>query len=114
MEFRVTLDGRLTSASGKLDDAVREAMNTAMGELFVLETADPAIDLDFAAGDDDGGDVTISCRVVVDSVEDAVPPASSNIRAALHAAGIGTPDWPKSESPAWTVNFIGSRSEALV
>lgn len=108
--FRVTLEGRIQSTSGELDAEVSDALHMAMSELYKLGTANPAIMLDFS----DGGRLEIRCSVVADDLSDAVPPASVNIRSALHAAEIGTPDWPGSDDPRWTVEFFNTRSEALV
>lgn len=109
MNLRVTFNGRLRAVSGVLDDEARQALNDAMAEMHKLGTKDPAIHLD--ASD---GSVMITCGVEVDDLDNAVPPASGNIRSALHAAGIGTAHWPGVDDPRWTVEFIETRAEVLV
>lgn len=109
MKYRVTLDGRISSSGdGGLDDSFRAALSAAMGELNRLGAGNAAFDVDWKQGS-----VVIACCVDVDEADDAVPPASDNIRLALHQAQIGTSRWPTADDPHWRVEFVGSRSEAV-
>lgn len=107
-DFRVTLEGRLTSDSGVIDADVSEALNAAMAEMHKLGTSDPAIMLTRATGE-----IVMSCSVKVASYEDAVPPASTDIRSGLHTGGIATPGWPGADDSRWKVEIVNARTEVL-
>jgi hypothetical protein len=104
----VTLDGRITSSSGVLDDSLRKHLSIAMAELNNLGARNASIDLDRGTGA-----IVISCCVDVDDADRAVQPASDYIRLALHQGEIGTSNWPTETDPHWRVEFVRSWSEAV-
>ena len=108
MRFRVTLDGRLVSSSGNIDDEARDALALAMAELNVLGR-NAAMHLNSRTGD-----LRISCAVEAEGLKTAVEPASDNIQLALRVGNIGTPDWPATHDAIWRVEFIRSQAEALI
>jgi hypothetical protein len=82
-----------------------------MGELYEsLGIKDPAIMLDLSADNF----ISISCSVEVKDETEAVPPASDAIRSALHAADIGTSEWPEPHDPRWKVEFIGNPATEIL
>lgn len=103
-DYRVTLRGRLRSTSGPLDASATEALHVAMVELKKLGARDAAIMLNMH----DDGALVIFCTVQVAEIEDAVPPARVDIRTALLAAEIGTPNF---DGHRWQVEFIGEFAE---
>lgn len=109
MKFRVSLDGRLSSTSGDIDDAARAALALAMTELNKLGARNAAINLNSQTGA-----ITISCAVEASDPVVAVQPASDNIRLALHTGEIGTSSWPGPSDPTWRVEFINSRADAVL
>lgn len=110
MLCRVTIEGRITSSSGELTKDVADALATAMAEMHELKTKDPGITLDIP----NGGAVVMSCCVEVEDAAEAVPPASTNIRTGLCAAGIATPNWPMPDDPRWQVEFVTFKTDVLV
>ena len=109
MRFRVTLEGRLISSSGEIDEEAVKALTLSMGELNVLDSGrNAAIHLHRGTGA-----ITISCAVEADDLKEAVLPASDNIQLALRVGKIGTPDWPQADDAAWRVEFIRSNAEVL-
>lgn len=109
MNFRVTLEGRLISSSGKIGDDARKALGLAMGELNKLGWAgNAAIDLNSSTGQ-----IKIVCAVEADDPRQAVQPASDNIVLALRQGSVGTSEWPDADDPRWRVEFINTKAEAL-
>ncbi|MGE3327467.1 MAG: hypothetical protein AB7N61_18895 [Acidimicrobiia bacterium] len=95
-----------------IDDAekTREIFYQAMAEMTKLAPESfPSIDLDLGRGT-----IVVSFAVEVPELEGAVPPASTGIRTAFHAAGINTPGWPPVDHSCWQVQFISTRTAALV
>ena len=111
MRFRVTIDGRLVSTSGSIDNEARDALSLAMEELNKLGSApgNASIDLDSTTGE-----IRISCSVEAPHAGRAVQPASDQIVLALRQGRIATPDWPDVEDSHWRVDLIDSRAVALV
>jgi hypothetical protein len=109
MKFRVSLDGKLSSSSGDIDQAARDALALAMQELNKLGARNASINLNSRTGA-----ITISCAVEAVDGDLAVQPASDNIRLALHTGEIGTSTWPEPTDPHWRVEFINSRSDAVL
>ena len=109
--FRVTLEGRLISSSGKIGDDARKALGLVMAELNKLGWGSSAgIDLNSSTGR-----ITLVCAIEADDPRKAVQPASDNIVLALRAGGIGTDEaWPTPDDPRWRVEFINTRAEAVV
>jgi len=96
----VTLEGWLENGSGKFGEHVRVALDRAAREMTNLGATSHSVFFDGGTGA-----VKISCCVDVEREEDAVPPASSMIRAALHHGRIGTPEWPGVNAPDWMIEF---------
>src|SRR4051812_45854555 len=110
MRFRVTLEGVLTSSSGKLDETASKALTRTMAELNGLSKSvgNAAIDVNLRTGE-----ILITCAVEAESSLKAIEPASDNIRLALFAGSIAAEDWPEPDDAGWRVDFINSRSEVL-
>lgn len=101
MRVRVTLDGRLAGELHEDGDAVYDVLDTVMAELVNMEAISPGIEFDRGSST-----TSITVNVDADDLDAAVPPASDMIRSALHAAEIGTPGWPASDDPDWSVEFV--------
>jgi hypothetical protein len=71
-------------------DRLSAQCDRIMEELVDLGVADPLISGDMATGD-----VEIFVMVEADSHRAAADKAMAGIRTAIHAAGGGTPDWPR-------------------
>jgi hypothetical protein len=108
MKFRVTIEGKLSATDGETGDDLHRALAAAMGSLNGYKLGNPAIGLNAETGE-----IVISCAVEAEDSTLAVLPASDRIVLALHTAAIGTRDWPDETSPAWSVEFVNTRSEAL-
>lgn len=111
MRFRVSLEGRLISTSGTIDDGARAALGQAMAELNKIGAAagNAAIELTSSTGE-----VMLTCAVEAKDPVAAIQPASDAIYLSLYHAKIGTPDWPEIDDPHWRVEFMNTRAEALV
>ncbi len=100
LRFTVLLQGRVIATDGGTNDDIGQAVDNAMNELVILGIIDPTIDLDLESR-------AIEIEVAVDAVNPfgAMALAHGAIRTALHAANIGTPDWPtlRPEDGAWGV-----------
>jgi hypothetical protein len=86
MLFNVAVQVRFTgdlSGLEKLLDAVME-------ELVKLDVTDPSI-----GGTLSDGDIEFSLAVEAETLEKATATTFGTIRAAIHAAGGGTPGWPE-------------------
>jgi hypothetical protein len=109
MRFRVSLEGKLISSSGSIDDAARSALGEAMVELNKIgqtTAGNAAIELTSSTGA-----VMLTCAVEAADPVAAVQCASDAIYLSLYHAKIGTPNWPDIDDPHWRVEF--SRAEAL-
>lgn len=108
MKFRVTIEGKLSATSGELGGDVQKALSTAMSGLNGYVFGNPAIGFDAQTGA-----IVIECAVEAEDSNGAVQPASDRIALALHEAAIGTRAWPDESHPAWSVEFVNTRSEQL-
>lgn len=99
--FSVALRGVITAAGGKQDD-VEAHLDSVMEELLQLGAEDPSIEAALADG-------SVSILVTVSAINplQAVTQASGFIRAAIHAAGGSTPDWPDVHHGAWSMQLLG-------
>lgn len=86
MLFNVAIQVRF---SGDLS-GLEKLLDAVMGELVKLDVTDPSI-----GGTLTEGDVEFSLAVEADTLEKATVRAFGTIRAAIHAAGGGTPGWPE-------------------
>lgn len=97
MTVEVVFEGSLVDKAGKVlpPKAMKDALSRVMKELPLHGAASPGI-----AAHGKTGSVKIRVAVDVDDIGDAVAKASAQIRAAVHAAGIGTPNWEEANRPA--------------
>jgi hypothetical protein len=86
MRFNVAVQVRFTGDLSGLE----KLLDAAMDELVKLDVTDPSI-----GGTLTEGDVEFSLAVEADTLETATVHAFGTIRAAIHAAGGGTPGWPE-------------------
>lgn len=93
MKFLAELKGVITAYEGETDADIVTGLDRAMEEFVALAASDPAIDLDLETHL-----VTISLIVEASNPILGLTEASGTIRTALHAAEIGTPDWPTEEA----------------
>lgn len=80
----------LLRLEGSDPDRLEAALDKVMEELVRLGVEDPAI-----GGTLTTGEVEITITVDAESPEEAMPKAMGTLRAAIHAAGVSTPDWEK-------------------
>ncbi len=96
--MRVTVVAEcVIASSAHLDDAlIEQQADAVMNELLNLEADDPSVGGSLAKG-------YLEVEVSVESVtlEEALATGASQIRAALHAAGVGTADWPCDRPTFW-------------
>lgn len=104
-KFAVTLHGDIVAMS--LDE-IEPHLDAVMAELEHLLAEDPVIEVDVEKLD-------VMLQVVVEASNplDAVVYASGQIRAAIHAVGGSTPDWPLPVDDAWGIRLVGVRSDRL-
>ncbi len=100
---RLVLDGQVVTAYQTVADTISKVMN----EFDKLGTSSPGVF--FSAGR-----IQVHCSVRAQLLEDAPREAGPTIRAALHAAGISTPDFPSGDSAAWSVADLDVRASSLV
>lgn len=106
MKFGVCLDGMIIADD---ESDVESHLDEVMTELLRLDAEDCSIDTDLGAHR-----VTLAVAVEAGNPLEAVDQASGFIRAAIHAAGGATPDWPSADHGAWAIRLIGVRSGELV
>lgn len=99
--FSVALRGVIVASSGEQADVERR-LDDVMEELLHLQSADPSIEATL-----EDGSVRISVTVTAADPLQAANEASGLIRAAVHAAGGGTPDWPDAGHRAWSMRLLG-------
>jgi hypothetical protein len=86
MLFNVAIQVRFTGDLSGLE----KLLDAVMDELVKLDVTDPSI-----GGTLTDGDIEFSLAVEADTLERATAGAFGTIRAAIHAAGGGTPGWPE-------------------
>jgi hypothetical protein len=86
MLFNVAVQVRFTGDLSELE----KLLDVVMEELVRLDVTDPSI-----GGTLSDGDIEFSLAVEADTLEKATASAFGTIRAAIHAAGGGTPGWPE-------------------
>jgi hypothetical protein len=97
MLFNVAVQVRFT---GDLS-ALEKLLDAAMEELVKLDVTDPSI-----GGTLSDGDIGFSLVVEAETLEKATVSAFGTIRAAIHAAGGGTPGWPEFRGEAVTAQLV--------
>ena len=113
LSFRVVMEGTVFPADSEFkpvdvsDDVrvkvIEQQLDRVMEHLLDDErTGDPAIDACLAEGV-----VVISLAVAAENPVDATNLASMILRAAIHAAGGATPDWPPLRSAEWGMILKG-------
>ena len=115
LRFVVSLGGRVSArhddGTPMTDDetsvAIEHHLDNVMEELLQLDALDPTIGLDAD---------TVEFSVMIEAINpvDAVNRASSTLRTAIHAAGGGTPDWPKVSDEVWGVWLVSVRTDAVL
>ena len=87
--------------------AIEHHLDNVMEELLKLDALDPTIGL---------GDDLVDFSVMTEAINpvDAVNKASGTLRTAIHAAGGGTPDWPKVSDEVWGVWLVSVRTDAVL
>jgi hypothetical protein len=106
VKYGVCLEGTIRASS---DEDVESHLDQVMTELLELQAEDPSIDVAL-----DERRVSLAVAVEASNPLEAIDRASSFIRAAIHAAGGATPDWPTADDGAWSIRLIGVRSGELV
>ncbi|MGH9108466.1 MAG: hypothetical protein ACRDY3_03200 [Acidimicrobiales bacterium] len=115
MHFMVALVGHIQVTDGdgsEVDECasiIEAHLDEVMDELSKLDAQDPSIDLDMAAENE----AAFSVLVEAPNPLDAVNHASSQLRAAIHAAQGSTPDWPGPADKAWAMTLVSVRSEPV-
>jgi hypothetical protein len=93
------LSGRIESDGDTTRQALEPTFAAMLDELQNLNISGGAA---FFTGEQ----VEIQCYVRAESMDDANQAASIALRAALHAAEVGTPDWPTKGHAAWTIDVL--------
>jgi len=114
VKFAVAFDGRIdvTMDEGEViavPAIIEQHLDDVMDELITLAAEDPMIDVDFDAG-------TVQFRLVIAATNPLLASiqASGTLRAAIHASGGRTPDWPAPDVPnAWGVRLVEMRSSQV-
>jgi hypothetical protein len=86
-----------------------ELLDSVMEEMLSLGAHDASIEASLGERQ-----VAIFVRVEAPNPIDAIGEASVVIRSAIHAAGGGTPDWPKALDKAWGIQLENVSSDVLV
>ena len=86
MLFNVAIQVRFTGDLRGLE----KLLDAVMDELVKLDVTDPSI-----GGTLTDGDIELTLAVEADTLEKATASVFGTIRAAIHAAGGGTPGWPE-------------------
>jgi hypothetical protein len=97
MLFNVAVQVRFTGDLSGLE----QALDLVMEELVKLDVTDPSI-----GGTLSDGDIELSLAVETDTLENATASAFGTIRAAIHAAGGGTPGWPEFRGEGVTAQLV--------
>jgi len=105
-DYRVVLVG---TAHGADRSGLDQHLDQVMEELLQLQATDPSVDVEFSTAT-----VRVAVSVVANNPLEATDAASSFIRAAIHAAGGATPDWPSPDDPTWAVELTGVETGQLV
>lgn len=112
--WRVSID----VARGEAGDiyALREFYEKVMDNLSLLDVVSPSL-----CGEPAGGPVAFNLQVDATSLDEVVTRGIGALRAAIHASGGETPDWPlpvaapdEAVSPVpapVSVRFVGARQE---
>jgi hypothetical protein len=114
VRFVVTLTTEVAIRDGNGEPSKKAArlleshLDEVMDELELLNAIDPSIELDLEVFRVDLSVLVSAANPVV-----AVTTASDLMRTAIHAAGGSTPDWPGTDSDAWSVRLVGLSVRAV-
>ena len=97
MLFNIAVQVRFTGDLSGLE----QALDRVMEELVKLDVTDPSIGGTLA-----DGDIEFSLAVEADTLEKAIASVFGTIRAAIHAAGGGTPGWPEFRGEGVTAQLV--------
>jgi hypothetical protein len=96
------------------DEGFHDRVEAVMEELVAIEQSDDELSDATVSGDAGAGQVVVELLVLTDDPLYAITRSAAAIRAAVHAAGHGTPGWPDNDELALALDQASTRTEAAL